>query len=306
MLKSRVSSTALQKAASSPTASISASRSLQSIARHHKWPISVTFSLVAMENLLLLFYPLFAGFAIDAIVKGQWWQASSYALVVLSFWLIGALRRSVDTYVYTRIYAKLAVPVIQMQRQSNTEPSSMVARVSLSREFVDFFEKHIPVLATSLLSIVGSALMLTIIEFWVGMACLVVMLVFALLLPTFSTRNQRLHQRLNDRLEQDVNVITVGTPRYLRQHYRLLGLIRVRISNREALAYLAIGCCAALLFLLAISLLIAQSQISAGHVYAVMTYLWTFVSSLDEGPGLADQYARLRDIGRRVGTSAHA
>lgn len=50
-------------------------------------------------------------------------------------------------------------------------------------------------------------------------------------------------------------------------------------------------------------MLMAQPQVSAGHVYAVMTYLWNFVTSLDEGPGLADQLARLRDIGRRVNTT---
>jgi hypothetical protein len=31
-----------------------------------------------------------------------------------------------------------------------------------------------------------------------------------------------------------------------------------------------------------------------------MTYLWTFVSSLDEAPIMVDQMARLRDIGKRV------
>jgi hypothetical protein len=31
-----------------------------------------------------------------------------------------------------------------------------------------------------------------------------------------------------------------------------------------------------------------------------MTYLWTFVSCLDEGPSMIDQLARLKDIGKRV------
>ncbi|WP_235689084.1 ABC transporter six-transmembrane domain-containing protein, partial [Aeromonas veronii] len=87
------------------------------------------------------------------------------------------------------------------------------------------------------------------------------------------------------------------------RHYRALAWIRIRISDREALAFLAVGISASLLFLLAITMLMAQPQVSAGHVYAVMTYLWNFVTSLDEGPGLADQLARLRDIGRRVNTA---
>ncbi|MGL5179784.1 MAG: ABC transporter six-transmembrane domain-containing protein, partial [Aeromonas veronii] len=161
----------------------SAGRSLGAIARANPLKLAGTFSLVALENILLVVYPLFAGFAIDAIVKGQWWQASSYALIVLLFWLIGALRRAVDTRTFTHIYAALAVPVILTQRQQQEGQSTIVARVTLAREFVDFFEKHIPILATSLISIVGAAVMLMVIEFWVGIACMGVLLLFGLLLP---------------------------------------------------------------------------------------------------------------------------
>ncbi|MFE8731082.1 hypothetical protein ACFX56_29170, partial [Aeromonas hydrophila] len=56
-------------------------------------------------------------------------------------------------------------------------------------------------------------------------------------------------------------------------------------QDREALAFLAVGVSAALLFLLAITMLMAQPQVSTGHVYAAVTYLRNFVSSLDEGPG---------------------
>lgn len=282
---------------------VSASRALRAIARQHPWSITAAFSLVAAENILLVIYPLFAGFAIDAILQGQWWQACSYAGIVLLFWLLGALRRAVDTRVYTGIYAGVAVPVITQQRRLQAQPSTIVARVVLAREFVDFFEQHIPVLATSLISIIGAALMLALIEFWLGMACLGVLLIFALLLPAFSRTNQRLHQRLNDRLEQEVARITVASPRQLGRHYQALRLLRIAISDREALAYLAIGISAALLFLLAIMMLLQNPERSAGHVYAVMTYLWNFVSSLDEGPGLADKLAKLRDIGQRVDTT---
>lgn len=50
----------------------------------------------------------------------------------------------------------------------------------------------------------------------------------------------------------------------------------------------------------AIALMALAPSMDAGHVYAVMTYLWTFVSSLDEAPVMVDQMARLRDIGKRV------
>nr|WP_167365882.1 hypothetical protein [Pseudomonas salomonii] len=34
--------------------------------------------------------------------------------------------------------------------------------------------------------------------------------------------------------------------------------------------------------------------------HAVLTCLWTFVTSMDEAPGMVDQLARLKDIGKRV------
>lgn len=95
----------------------SASNTLKAIARTYPGRLAVTLSLVGLENALLLAYPLFAGFAVDAILRSDAAGALFYAAVVLSFWLVGALRRSVDTRTYTRIYADLAVPVILNQRK---------------------------------------------------------------------------------------------------------------------------------------------------------------------------------------------
>ncbi|GAB7197896.1 hypothetical protein OS31_07760 [Dickeya oryzae] len=69
---------------------------------------------------------------------------------------------------FSRIYAELAVPVIITQRESQHSQSTVAARVALSREFVDFFEVHLPVLLTSLFSVSGAVLMLMVIEFWAG------------------------------------------------------------------------------------------------------------------------------------------
>mgnify|MGYP001615880371 FL=1 len=86
----------------------------------------------------------------------------------------------------------------------------------------------------------------------------------------------------------------------MRRHYQLLSRLRIWLSDREAVAYLFLGALAALLFIVAISQLALSPAVKAGHVYAVMTYLWTFASSLDEAPGMVDQLARLKDIGKRV------
>lgn len=278
----------------------SAGQTLKAIARAYPGKLFFTLSLVALENALLLAYPLFAGFAVDSIIRGDTGSALVYAVVVLAFWVVGAARRAVDTRTFTRIYTDLAVPVILNQRLLNQDTSTAAARVVLAREFVDFFEKHIPTIATALVSIVGAAAMLALIEPWIGLACLLALVLCSTLLPRFARRNQALHERLNDRLEKEIGMVARVGAASLQRHYRVLSRLRIRLSDREAVAYLFIGTVAAALFVVAISQLALSPAVKAGHVYAVMTYLWTFVSSLDEAPTMVDQLARLRDIGKRV------
>src|SRR5471032_375886 len=278
----------------------SASQTLKAIAKAYPGKLFFTLSLVALENALLLAYPLFAGFAVDSIIRGDAGSALFYAAVVLAFWVVGAARRAVDTRTFTRIYADLAVPVILNQRLQNQSTSTSAARVVLAREFVDFFEKHVPTIATALVSIVGAAVMLLVIEPWIGLACLAALLLCMTLLPRFARRNQQLHERLNDRLEKEIGLVEKVGPDTLQRHYRVLSRLRIGLSDREAAAFLFIGSVAAVLFVIAISQLALSPAVKAWHVYAVMTYLWTFVSSLDEAPSMVDQLARLRDIGKRV------
>jgi len=144
---------------------MSALRNLKTIARNNKGRLLGTFALVAAENLLLLVYPVFGGFAINGVLAGNLPQALLYAFVVLVIWLVGAARRSADTRTFTRIYAEMVVPVIVSQRAAGEETSAVSARVALSRELVDFFEMHLPTLVTSLISMVGSVLMLLLSNF---------------------------------------------------------------------------------------------------------------------------------------------
>ena len=278
----------------------SASQTLKAIAKAYPGKLFGTLSLVALENALLLAYPLFAGFAVDSIIRGDVGSAVWYAAVVLGFWVVGAARRAVDTRTFTRIYADLAVPVILNQRLQRHSTSRAAARVVLARDFVDFFEKHVPTIATALVSVVGAAGMLLVIEPWVGLACLLALLLCVTLMPGFARRNQRLHERLNNRLEKEIGLVEKVGANTLRRHYHVLSRLRIGLSDREAVAFLSIGLLAALLFVVAISQLALAPEVKAGHIYAVMTYLWTFVSCLDEAPSTIDQLARLKDIGKRV------
>ena len=274
-------------------------KTLKSIATEHNKKLILTFALVLAENGLFLAYPIFAGFAINAIMQGNTSNALIYALFVLIAWLVGAIRRRVDTQVFANIYAKLAVNVIMNEKQNAKDDSAIIARVALSREFVNFFETHFPMFFTSVISIIGSAFMLIFVEPNVAVACFVVMTFFLIFLPRYIKKNDDLYLRLNDRLEKEAKVIGVFNKSTLNRHYDVVSKFRIAISNREAMSYFIIGISASLLFLVAIIVLSSQ-QTNAGRIYSVMTYIWNFVISLDDSPKLIEEFSNLKDIGKRI------
>ena len=274
-------------------------KTLKSIATEHNKKLILTFAFVLAENGLFLAYPIFAGFAINAIMQGNTLNALIYALFVLVAWLVGAIRRRVDTQVFANIYAKLAVNVIMNEKQNAKDDSAIIARVALSREFVNFFETHFPMFFTSVISIIGSAFMLIFVEPKVAVACFAVMTFFLIFLPRYIKKNDDLYLRLNDRLEKEAKVIGVFNKSTLNRHYDVVSKFRIAISNREAMSYFIIGISASLLFLVAIIVLSSQ-QTNAGRIYSVMTYIWNFVISLDDSPKLIEEFSNLKDIGKRI------
>lgn len=273
---------------------------LKHIGKTHRKRLIATFSLVGLENLLMLIYPVFGGWAINAVIEGNVWQAMLYGLVVLLMWLVGAARRIADTRTFTRIYTEIAVPVVLEQRQREVPHSAVTARVALSREFVSFFEEHLPIAATSLVSIFGACIMLLGLEFWVGVLAVGILALFLWLLPRFAAISENLYFRLNNCLERDNHFIQKGNERQLYQHYGLVARLRVLISNREASGYLCIGVAMSILFGFAFVHMTLKGFGNAGHIYSVSTYLWMFAMSLDDVPRLVEQYSNLKDIGQRV------
>ena len=273
---------------------------LKHIGKTHRRKLITTFSLVGLDNLLLLVYPVFGGWAINAVMEGNVWQAMLYGVVVLLMWIIGAARRADDTRTFTKIYTEIAVPVVLEQRKREVPHSAITARVALSREFVSFFEEHLPIAATSLVSIFGACMMLLILEFWVGVLAVAILALFLWLLPRFAAISENLYFHLNNRFERDNHLIRDGNEHQLYRHYGWFAKLRVLISNREALGYLSIGIAMSVLFGFAFIHMTLKGYGSAGHIYSVSTYLWMFAMSLDDVPRLVEQYSNLKDIGQRV------
>jgi hypothetical protein len=111
---------------------------------------------------------------------------------------------------------------------------------------------------------------------------------------------------LNNQLEQEVTILTQSKVEAVRSHYLLLAKWRVHLSNAEALNY---GVMELFTILLAATVLVRTTWIpgiQAGEIYAIISYLWNFLKSLEDIPLLVQQVSRLQDIGQRMNISSQA
>ena len=101
----------------------------------------------------------------------------------------------------------------------------------------------------------------------------------------------------------------VAAENFLLLIYPLVGSFAVNaVLNGQlvsALAYALMvliiwGVAMCALFGVTLTVLTLKQGVTAGHIYAVITYLWTFAISLDDAPRLVEELSKLKDIGKRV------
>jgi ABC-type multidrug transport system fused ATPase/permease subunit len=221
------------------------------------------------------------------------------AIVWLVHTGVEVIRNIYDTIAFNRIYNHLVVSIVLNQHQQGIAPSQIAARSALSREFVDFFERDVPRLVTSLFGLIGSLMMLLFYDLQIACYCLLILIPIAWIQKVFVKKSLVLNYRLNNQLEKEVEILTEGDRELVSQHYETLADKRIKLSNLTAFNW---GATELLIIGLFMFILVRTSflKFNSGDVYAVIAYAWNYRQSLDILPILVQQISRLRDIGERM------
>lgn len=299
-LTKTASSDALLPRTSQPTG---AGGMLGRVFRTYWGRILFTYGLFNLENLLRLLQPLALGMAINDLLHGSSVGLVWLVVQLLAFMLIGAVRRMYDMRAFTGIYTDLVTGLVNAQRRQNVGLSRVSARSTLSRAFVEFFERDVPVVVQAIYSVGGALVMLLFYDPMLVVYCLVLLVPATAINMFYSRKTTALTAGLNDQLEQEVDVLSHGSPDKVNSHYRGLARWRIRLADWEALNFGVMELF--ILGLLAAALLRAcASGAEAGTILAVFRYVLMFVLGLDSVPMIVQQMSRLRDVGRRMNETA--
>lgn len=277
---------------------------LYSIIKRRRLRVMFTWFLVLIENILMILLPLFIGYSIDGILNQNLQPLMMFTLILFCLVIISVARRFYDTRVYGDIRVELANIV---ERNLRSAPLSVKdARLTMSRELVDFLEEDLPSLLTALVQLVATVLILATFHINLALCVLAAGVTMLLIYSLFHQTFTRLNSDLNDQLEQQVRVLSSQPISFIRQHFKRLKRCEISLSDTEACVY-------GLIFVVLFSAVLANLWMvsilvnpSVGEVFSIVTYSLEYVETAVMLPITLQIFSRLTEINHRLSFSCRA
>ncbi len=272
--------------------------------RPFRWRIAFTYALTVIEDLLELSYPWATGLAINGLLAQDYRMIAPVMIAWVLHTGISFGRQLYDTRLYTEVYNTIVIDTVLRQRQSGIEPTKVAARSAMSREFVTFFEKDMPVVLNTLVSIVGSAAILFYYDLVIGAVGALLFIPVAIINRSYMRRSLMLNEGLNNQLEQEVQVIEAVQEKAIARHFAEVRAWRVKLSDADAFNWTMIEGLSILAFLLVLLRVTYMPNADVGTIFAIFVYVWRLMEKLDLMPQIVQQIMRLKDIRRRIEAGA--
>ena len=266
--------------------------------RHFRRRVVFTWAFVLVENTLLALIPLFIGRAIDALLSQQSGALWEISIVMGALIVISVGRRAYDTRAYGTMRVWFGAELVT--RLGERPVSQVNARLDMSREMVDFLEGHVPELLTAIVQIVVSIAILWHFDVRLGVSGLVVIASLGLIYALFHKRFYRLNSDFNAQTEQQVEILEQRRHESLVTHLKRLRRFEIRLSDTDAVLYGSIF--AAMFAFVLTNLWLASTipAVTAGVIFAILSYSWELVESGAALPMVLQQWTRLSEIRERL------
>ena len=268
--------------------------------RSNKCQMLLTYGLFNLENILRIVQPFVLGWAINDLLKESYFGLGVLIVQHLLHLVVSSARQMYDTRAFNQMYTELATNLVVDQRGRDVNVSRVAARSALSRQFIEFFERSVPLSIRSVYSIVGALVMLTIFDWVLLPICLVLLIPATIINRGYARQTLRLSRRLHDTLENEVDVIKPASRADVQDHYASAAGWRVKMSDTEAINFCLMELFVLSVMVAALLRICDPSLMAAGTIFAIFRYVLMLIMGLDAVPRLVQQLSQLRDLNQRL------
>ncbi len=270
--------------------------------------ISFTILLILIENLAWIVEPYLLGKVIDALIDKEFTDPSTNIFYPIFIWVllfcintgVGSFRRVYDTKLFTKMFTKLAAYVAENSLQKNYSTSLTSARAELSYQYISFLQYRMPEIIDNLISIFGAIVAMYLFDWRISLTCLVIVIPLYFINKFYVFKVSPHQKEYHDKYEDVVEIISKKDPAHVEEYYNELAKPQIRISKWSALNFSLLRFVLLLIFLSVLFIAIDLDGFSAGELFSIVAYLWTFVTSSEYLPELMESWTSLKDISQRL------
>lgn len=270
---------------------------LREIVKTYPWKFFLTTSLVLLDSILGILFPLFIGFAIDYAIDGSYKGAIQLGTLGIVSLIIGSGRRFFDSRFYAEVYTNFGLKAVEVVDVK--EESKRTARLSMLRELVEFMENSLPVLIDNIIGFIGVIIIISFLNLKIFAGTLLVTLIVFVLYVLSSKRTLRYNEGYNDELEKQVDIIT-NKDNELKDHLKAMMSWNIKLSDLETLNFSVSWLFLLGFLVLSIIIAISDGITQYGALFALVMYVFQYIGNVINLPLFYQQWLRLSEITERL------
>lgn len=273
---------------------------LRTLLLQFRWQVIGTWMLVLLEAGLTLLFPLFIGIAIDDLTNESLFGLTLLGGVSIITVLTGALRRFIDTRVYSRIFASISNEIVSQKNQTKNDVSVATARSNMATELVEFLENSFPAVINCVIGLCGSLALIYFLQYQSFLACSLATIVIVALYALTSEKTFQLNKGANDESERRVNVLSSNDSSRISSHFQKVIRWNMRLSDLETITYSASWIVMIVVLLFTVWSTVQSGIESHGSVLAILMYVFGYIENVIVLPLFYQQFVRLHEISIRL------
>ena len=270
---------------------------LSEIVKTYPWKFCLTSSLVLLDSILGILFPLFIGFAIDYAIAGSYKGAVQLGTLGIVSLIIGSGRRFFDSRFYADVYTNFGLKAVEVVDVK--EESKRTARLSMLRELVEFMENSLPVLVDNIIGLIGVIIIISFLSVKIFVGTLLVSLIVFMIYVISSKRTLGYNEGYNDELEKQVDAIA-NKNNELSNHLRAMMNWNIKLSDLETLNFSVSWLFLLGFLVLSIVIAISDGITQYGTLFALVMYVFQYIGSVVNLPLFYQQWLRLSEITERL------
>ena len=264
--------------------------------------IIFSYSLFAINSILMVMYPKVLGDSIDHLIAKDysyiWYLVSTFVAIMF----FGYISRIYDTKVFSGIYRRFASIETNKQIENDVETTKINGRLTLMHYIVHFFERDMFVVLQTIIGLVGGIYFLSLVSWTI-----VGFLIFTSILilgATFyySPKIANITSQHNDLSEEQTDVISTRNISSINNLLKRGQHLSLKLSGIDAkfsiwIQGIVYGSVTSLL-----TYYVMYNNVSVGSVFSTYRYMFDFCGALLGVPTIITSYINIKDVIKRLET----